>query len=89
MRGIEIADGASSVLSGSFVVRGNWIGGTAPFCGGDPLTLSNAAGPVLFFGIFISGGTTVSQIDDNHIANLDLSFRDPVIANWYCFECPL
>ncbi|MCC6282717.1 MAG: T9SS type A sorting domain-containing protein [Saprospiraceae bacterium] len=86
MRGIEIADGNSSAQSGNFLVRGNWIGGNAPFCGGDRLTLSNPLGPVVFFGITMYLGSMTSQVDDNHIANLDLSFRDPTSPNWYFFH---
>ncbi len=85
MRGIEVGDGAASTLSGGFVIRGNWIGGTAPFCGGDKLTVTNATGPVVYFGIFLSVGATLTQVDDNHINNLDLTFRDPTAPNWYFF----
>lgn len=86
MRGIEIADGNSSAESGKFVIRGNWIGGNAPFCGGDRLTVSNPLGPVVFFGMIMYLGSTATQVDDNHIANLDLSFRDPASPNWYFFH---
>ncbi len=86
MRGIEIADGNSSAQSGNFVIRGNWIGGNAPYCGGDRLTISNPLGPVVFFGMIMYLGSTTTQVDDNHIANLDLSFRDPASPNWYFFH---
>ena len=84
VRGIEIGDGNNS-QSGGFIIRGNWIGGTAPFCGGAPFTVSNPNGPIVFFGIFMRVGTELSQVDDNHITNLDLSFRDPTTPNWYFF----
>jgi hypothetical protein len=86
IRGIEIVDGGSTTLAGGFVVQGNWLGGTGPYCSGAPMTVGNTAGAVSYFGIFISGGTELSTVDDNHIANMDLQFHDPSNPNWYFFE---
>lgn len=85
MRAIEITNPGFSDDSGGFVIRDNWIGGTAPFCGGAALNLVNPSGPAVFFGIFAHGGNSLTRIDGNHIANLDLSFRDPTSPNWYFF----
>lgn len=58
-------------------ISGNFIGGSAPNCGGTPWTSSTSAnGALQFPGIrVIVGSTAASSIQGNTIANIDFSTR--------------
>lgn len=64
---------ASSVTG--LVISGNFIGGTAPQCGGTPLTLSdNGTGTIVLRGIFLQVGTAVpTSVQGNTIANISIT----------------
>jgi hypothetical protein len=57
-------------------VTNNYLGGSAPNCGGNPWTAATNAGALQFPGIraFI-GSTTASSIQGNTIANIDFTTR--------------
>jgi hypothetical protein len=53
------------------LISGNYIGGSAPYCGGTPWLNSNSSN---FQGIFISGGSgTGTSVQGNTIQNIDLT----------------
>ncbi len=55
-------------------IIGNYIGGTAPQCGGSPMTITsvNAADKISFTGITNQGGSLANEVSDNVIANISL-----------------
>ncbi|MFZ4706095.1 MAG: beta strand repeat-containing protein, partial [Bacteroidales bacterium] len=55
----------------SHLISGNYIGGSAPFCGGSPLTI-NSSFAHYFYGIYISGGAgTPVTVQNNIIQNIN------------------
>lgn len=56
-------------------ITGNYIGGTAPLCGGSPMTLSdNGSANIVLRGIFMQVGTSVpTSIQGNTIANISIT----------------
>ena len=67
-----------------FLLSNNFIGGSAPSCGGSPLTKTNANNN-LFTGIYISAGAgTVSSLQNNTIRNF--SWSNSSNANWTGIE---
>lgn len=69
--GIYISPTTASTVTG-LNITGNYIGGTAPLCGGTPLTLSdNGTGNIVFRGIFGQVGTaSPTSIQGNTIQNI-------------------
>ncbi len=57
----------------NYNISGNYIGGSAPQCGGSPWTKTNAFNNV-FYGIYLNANTgTSSNIQNNIIRNIDWS----------------
>jgi hypothetical protein len=55
----------------NFLISGNYLGGTAPQCGGSAFTKTNSLGSS-FFGIYISTSSgAISSIQGNTISNID------------------
>ena len=86
--GTQTATSASSDLGiyigggngNNFTVSGNYIGGSAPQCGGTAWTVSNNTLANSFTGIQVNAGTTTaSNITGNTIANMSFNMGD---ATW-------
>lgn len=72
---IGISPTTASTVNG-LTISGNFIGGTAPNCGGSALTISDVAGvsTLVFRGIFVQVGTTVAaSIQGNTIRNITIN----------------
>ena len=72
---IGISPSTFSTVTGLNIL-GNYIGGTAPQCGGTPLTLTNSGGGVTIVlrAIFAQVGTAVpTSIQGNTIANINIT----------------
>ncbi len=64
----------SNTEGGEFSITGNYIGGTAPECGGSALTYSSASYGISFEGIIVYANSVgVSIIKENIIKNIDFS----------------
>lgn len=59
-------------VSDSFTVSNNYLGGTAPMCGGTPLTYTDGAG-FLCFRIWQTGSANPTIFSGNTITNIDYS----------------
>lgn len=72
--GIGFSPSVFSTVNG-MTISGNFIGGTAPNCGGTPLTLAdNGTATLLVRAIFIQAGTTSpTSIQGNTIQNMAIS----------------
>ncbi|MEO8147323.1 MAG: hypothetical protein ABI723_06790, partial [Bacteroidia bacterium] len=71
-RGFWITPGTGASSSG-FIITGNFIGGTAPVCGGAAYT-NTAAVANIFDGIDISVGTaSITSLQNNTIANINMT----------------
>ncbi|MBK9401351.1 MAG: hypothetical protein IPN36_10980 [Bacteroidetes bacterium] len=72
-RGFWITPNASAVASSGFVITGNWIGGTAPTCGGSAFTTTSSVANI-FNGMDISVGTaSFTSVQNNTITNFNHS----------------
>lgn len=72
---IGISPTTASTVTG-LTISGNFIGGTAPNCGGTALTISDVAGvsTLVFRGIFVQVGTaTATSIQGNTIRNITIN----------------
>ncbi|MGC9330813.1 MAG: GEVED domain-containing protein [Bacteroidales bacterium] len=59
---------------GEFMIEENYIGGTAPLCGGSPMTYNYSSYGIMFEGIIITCNSVgVSVIQDNVIQNIDFN----------------
>ncbi|MDA3910579.1 MAG: GEVED domain-containing protein [Bacteroidales bacterium] len=59
---------------GEFMIEENYIGGTAPLCGGSQMTYNYSSSGIMFEGIIITCNSIgVSLIQDNVIKNIDFS----------------
>ncbi len=76
-----------------FTITGNYIGGTAPNCGGTPWTLTTVTASVTNFMYVIrfasSAVTNASTISNNTIANFDITLDNPVTAGTLYFDAML
>ncbi|MBK9671719.1 MAG: hypothetical protein IPO70_05590 [Bacteroidetes bacterium] len=69
-RAFWITPGNSAVASSGYTISGNYIGGTAPLCGGTAFTMLGVVTSV-FHGMDISVGTlAVSNVTNNTIQNI-------------------
>ena len=70
---ININNSALVATNGNFNVRNNFIGGSAPQCGGTPLTTSIPVGTALYIfrGIAMVTGQIPNTVRANTIANID------------------
>ncbi|MEA1873402.1 MAG: GEVED domain-containing protein, partial [Bacteroidota bacterium] len=65
---------------GEFMIEENYIGGTAPLCGGAPMTYNYESFGIMFEGIIITCNSVgVSVIQDNVIQNID--FNSAVVTS--------
>ncbi len=64
---IMATDGSNNALTGNF------LGGTAPLCGGTPMTFTDCAG-MLGFRIFTTGIASPTTASGNTIANMDIGY---------------
>ena len=55
------------------VLSGNYLGGTAPLCGGTPMTFTDCAG-MLGFRVFTTGISSPTTVSNNTIANMDIGY---------------
>ena len=63
----------ASTLNNDLNITGNYIGGSAPNCGGAPMTYSGA-GLYTFYGMYLSvGGLIQTSVQGNTIQNLSLT----------------
>jgi hypothetical protein len=63
----------SNTSANGLIIRGNFIGGSAPGCSGDPLTISSASSS-RFYGIYLNvGAVTASSVQGNIIRNISLT----------------
>jgi len=60
-----------SVFAGNSI-SGNYVGGSAPQCGGSAWTISGSGAPA-FVGIEVNGGSAAYTVSNNTIANILLS----------------
>lgn len=68
--GIDIQNNTSD----NFLISGNYIGGSAPFCAGIPLTLINGAGGPVLRAIKCNNAVVVgTSIQGNHISNFNIT----------------
>jgi hypothetical protein len=69
----------SNTFSGNdYHVTGNFIGGSAPYCGGAPWTSESGNSYVhQIVGIRMSGGSGVNVIENNLITNFDMTVPQP------------
>jgi hypothetical protein len=59
---------------GEFIIEENYIGGTAPLCGGSPMIYNYSSFGIMFEGIIITCNSVgVSAIQNNVISNIDFS----------------
>lgn len=83
----------SNSLGDGFTISNNYIGGTAPNCGGTPWTLTTSTAAVtnfLYAIRFSSAGTTnVSTISNNTVANFDITLDAPATAGTLYFDAML
>jgi hypothetical protein len=65
----------SSAASNNNLISGNYIGGTAPLCGGTPQTYTGTAtNGIIFRGLQLTvGTTTATSVQGNTIQNLSLT----------------
>ncbi|MCC6865498.1 MAG: T9SS type A sorting domain-containing protein [Ignavibacteria bacterium] len=71
-------------VANNITVSNNYLGGTAPNCGGTPWTVTGNRSNVLYFMRFQSAGTsTASNIDGNYMQNLDFTSRPSSSAVGY------
>ncbi|MCX6305638.1 MAG: T9SS type A sorting domain-containing protein [Bacteroidetes bacterium] len=64
---IKALNVTSGSASNGHTIAGNYIGGSAPMCGGTPWVLNTSG---TFYGIYVSAGTTTpSEVYNNIIAN--------------------
>ncbi len=59
-----------NTITGGFVITNNFIGGTAPNCGGGPMVLTGAGN---FRGINATVSSVLTTVQGNTIANIDLT----------------
>jgi hypothetical protein len=65
---------------GEFMVDENYIGGTAPLCGGSPMTYNYSSFGIMFEGIIVTCNSVgVSMIQNNVIQNID--FNSAVVTS--------
>lgn len=55
-----------------FTVTGNFIGGSAPNCGGAPYTITSASG-MYVIDLFFGSSTTSSTVANNTVANINIT----------------
>lgn len=68
--GIDVQNNATD----NFLISGNYIGGSAPFCAGTPLTLMNGAGGPVLRAIKCNNSTVVgTSIQGNTISNISIT----------------
>lgn len=83
----------SNSLGDGFTITGNYIGGTAPNCGGTPFTVNTVTAAVTNFVYIIrfasSGVTNASTISNNTIANFDITLDAPAAAGTLYFDALL
>lgn len=83
----------SNSLGDGFTISNNYIGGTAPNCGGTPLTITTSTAAVTNFVYPIrfssAGVTNVSTISGNTIANFDITLDAPAAAGTLYFDALL
>lgn len=73
----------NSPSAGTYTITGNYIGGTAPLCGGTPMTLS-AAAFASFYPLMGSFQTaTTSVVKNNTVQNIAFTITNSL--NWYNF----
>ncbi len=72
-RAMWITPNGSSVGSSGFIITGNYIGGTAPLCGGTPYIMTGS-NTYLFNGMDISvGNASFTSIQNNIISNINMT----------------
>lgn len=84
--GINISNTVTNNTTGGFNLRRNYIGGTAPLCGGTALTITTPAGTTTtgFRGMSVISGLIPNFIQNNTIANIDWTTNSPA-ANTVMF----
>lgn len=72
-RAIQISAGTAG---GGFNISNNYIGGSAPSCGGSPLTMSSNT-PYYLIGVYLNTASTsaVSSLQGNTLANISISSK--------------
>ncbi|HJY62633.1 MAG TPA: T9SS type A sorting domain-containing protein [Ignavibacteria bacterium] len=66
----------NSNSANNLILTGNYIGGSAPMCGGSAMTLSSANTGITFHGIrLFVGSTTASSIQGNTISNISFTTK--------------
>lgn len=75
IQGIGVSNSSTVAVNGGFNIRNNYIGGSAPLCGGTPLTMTVASATPLygFRALQIVTGQIPNSIQGNTIANFDLT----------------
>ncbi len=64
----------NTALANGIVISGNYLGGTAPNCGGTPFTVNGSASNCIYPILFgATGTTTASSVDGNTIGNIWLT----------------
>lgn len=83
----------SNATGDGYTITGNFIGGTAPNCGGTPWTMNTVTSSVTNFIYPIrfssAGVTNVSTVSNNTIQNIDLTLDNPVTAGTLYFDAML
>jgi len=82
MRGIEVVDPGGN----NYTILGNYIGGSAPMCGGTALSFdAGATQDNSLYGIYVSSGTSgASIVQTNTVANISFGVQSAT-ANTYSF----
>lgn len=77
--GINISNSVTNNTTGGFNIRRNYIGGSAPLCGGTPLTITTPAGSTTtgFRAMSVITGLIPNFIQNNTIANIDWTTNAP------------
>jgi hypothetical protein len=68
-----------------YTITNNYMGGTAPFCGGTaPKYAYNTSGDMNFMPIYLNVGKDFpTNVQNNTIQNLDINYMDPVFSAIY------
>lgn len=84
--GILLSISSTVASNGGFNLRNNYIGGTAPQCGGTPLTYTTSSTTQLygFRGIQLVTGQIPNSIQGNTIANFDCTVNAGASNFFWC-----
>lgn len=82
MRAIFVSNSSAINLTGGFAILNNYIGGTAPLCGGGDMTLTVSGSTIgtVFNGLSVATGQIPSNIQGNIIRAIDFTTQSPGTA---------